>query len=383
MSNARRSSAPTLEDVAQIAGVSRALVSLVMRDSPRVSGESRRRVTDAATKLGYRPNLMARNLASRKTMTIGVLLNDLHNPWFAEVTDGIHDAAERHGYQLILASGRRTRTARVTGARHLPRLARRRHHRRRLPAAAARLDAVAAEVAVVSVGRALPKTSVGSVTTDDAFGARLAVEHLYELGHRRIAHIDGGKGAGASPRRSGYLRTMRMLGLSDKAQVVAGDFTEEAGARGAERLFRGPVLPTAIFTANDLSAVGAIDVVERRGLVVPDDVSVVGFDNTSLAALNHIGLTTIDQPRREMGVAAATMLIDAINDRGALTDVLMLAESGRAAHDRSPATAHAGITAPVNAARSSGRRRRRRRARRARRRPAEGAVGGPARTAVR
>lgn len=323
MSSTRRNSAPTLEDVAHVAGVSRALVSLVMRDSPRVSVESRRRVTAAAAKLGYRPNLMARNLAARRTMTIGVLLNDLHNPWFAEVTDGIHDAAERHGYQLILASGRRSPrlesraldtflASRVDGIIVAG---------CRVPAA--RLDAVAGEVAVVSVGRALPKSVLGSVTTDDADGARLAVEHLYALGHRRIAHIDGGRGAGSTPRRSGYLHTMRALGLTDTVQVVGGDFTEEAGARGAERLLRGPVLPTAIFTANDLSAVGAIDVIEREGLVVPDDVAVVGFDNTSLAALNHIGLTTIDQPRRQMGAVAATMLIDAINDRGQLSDVLM------------------------------------------------------------
>ena len=312
-----------MEDVAQIAGVSRALVSLVMRDSPRVSDESRKRVTDAASKLGYRPNLMARNLAARKTMTIGVLLNDLHNPWFAEVTDGIHAAAERHGYQLILASGRRSPRLEsraldtflasrvdgiiVAGCR----------------LSSTRLEAVASEVALVSIGRAFAKVSFGSVTTDDAYGARLAVEHLYELGHRRIAHIDGGKGAGAAPRRTGYLRTMRRLGLVDTAQVIAGDFTEEAGARGAERLLLGSMLPTAIFTANDLSAVGTIDVVERAGLAVPDDVSIVGFDNTSLAALNHIGLTTIDQPRREMGAAAAGMLIEVINDRSELTDVLM------------------------------------------------------------
>jgi DNA-binding LacI/PurR family transcriptional regulator len=319
----RRNNAPTLEDVAQIAGVSRALVSLVMRESPRVSDESRRRVTDAASKLGYRPNLLARNLAARKTMTIGVLLNDLHNPWFAEVTDGIQAAAERHGYQLILASARRSPRLEsraldtflasrvdgiiVAGCRLSP----------------TRLEAVGAEVALVSVGRAFAKSDIGTVTTDDAHGARLAVEHLHDLGHRRIAHIDGGKGAGAAPRRTGYLRTMRTLGLADKAQVIAGDFTEEAGAHGVERLLRGQVLPTAIFTANDLSAVGAIDAIEREGLVVPDDVAVVGFDNTSLAALNHISLTTIDQPRREMGAAAATMLIDAINERGELTDVLM------------------------------------------------------------
>ena len=256
-------------------------------------------------------------------MTIGVLLNDLHNPWFAEVTDGIHDTAEHHGYQLILASGRRSArlesravdtflASRVDGVIVAG---------CRMPVA--RIQAVGTEVALVSVGRTFPRTGVGSVTTDDAHGARLAVEHLHALGHNLIAHIDGGKGAGAAPRRSGYLRTMRMLGLADTAQVVTGDFTEEAGAHGAERLLRGAVLPTAIFTANDLSAVGAIDAIERVGLAVPDDVAVVGFDNTSLAALNHIGLTTIDQPRREMGAAAATMLIDAINDRGELTDILM------------------------------------------------------------
>src|SRR4029078_1352770 len=184
------------------------------------------------------------------------------------------------------------------------------------------LEDVAAEVAVVSVGRVFARVQFGSVTTDDADGARLAVEHLYALGHRHIAHIDGGKGAGAAPRRTGYLRTMRRLGLADNAQVIAGDFTEEAGARGAERLLHGAG-PTAIFTAHDLSAVGAIDVVERGGLVVPDDVAVVGFDNTSLAALNHIGLTTIDHPRREMGASAANMLIDALNERSELSDVLM------------------------------------------------------------
>ena len=294
-----------------------------MRDSPRVSDDSRQRVTEAASKLGYRPNLMARNLAARKTMTIGVLLNDLHNPWFAEVTDGIHASAERHGYQLILASGRRSPQLEsraldtflasrvdgiiVAGCR----------------LSSARLVAVASEVPLVSVGRAFSKVSFGSVTTDDAHGARLAVEHLYELGHRRIAHIDGGKGAGAAPRRTGYLRTMRGLGLADTAQVITGDFTEESGAHGAEKLLRGSVLPTAIFIANDLSAVGTIDAIERGGLVVPDDVAIVGFDNTALAALNHIGLTTIDQPRREMGASAANMLIDVLNDRSELTDVLM------------------------------------------------------------
>ncbi len=308
MSSTRRNNAPTLEDVAQLAGVSRALVSLVMRDSPRVSSESRRRVQTAAAAIGYRPNLMARNLAARRTMTIGVLLNDLHNPWFAEVADGVHDEAGRRGYQLILASGRRSPRLESTALDTF--LASRVDAvivaGCRLPEK--RLAEVATEVPVVSVGRALRHPDIGSVTTDDALGARLAVEHLVSLGHRHIAHIDGGNGAGGAPRRAGYRRAMVANGLD--VHVTGGDFTEEAGVLGAELLLRGNQAPTAIFTANDLSAVGALDAIERAGLRVPDDISLVGFDNTALAALNHIALTTIDQPRLEMGVAAAAMAID-------------------------------------------------------------------------
>ena len=323
MTEHRRNGAPTLEDVAQSAGVSRALVSLVMRQSPRVSAQARQRVLAAAADLGYRPNLMARNLAARSTMTIGLLLNDLHNPWFADVADGVHSAAEASEYQLILASGRRTNLVEsraldtflasrvdgiiVAGCRLVT----------------SRIIEVAIEVPLVSVGRVIRTKRVGSVTTDDALGARLAVDHLVGLGHSRIVHIDGGKGAGAAPRRAGYKQAMRAHGLEEHAQVIPGDFTEEAGANGVQRLMRARTLPTAIFTANDLSAVGAIDQIERNGLRVPGDISVVGFDNTSLAALNHIGLTTIDQPRVQMGSTAAQMLIAAINGRGKLADCVM------------------------------------------------------------
>jgi DNA-binding LacI/PurR family transcriptional regulator len=325
MADQRSNSAPTLEDVAKVAGVSRALVSLVMRESPRVSATSRARVLDAASSLGYRPNLMARNLAAHRTMTIGVLLNDLHNPWFAEVADGIYDVAEAHGYQLILASGRRTDrlesraldtflASRVDGIIVAG---------CRLPAG--RILGVAAEVPLVSVGRVVRGPSIGNVTTDDVLGARLAVEHLVALGHQRIVHIDGGKGAGASPRRSGYLRAMKAAGIAHHAHVIPGDFTEEAGAAGVRQMLRDGPKATAIFTANDLSAVGALDQVVRSRLDVPGDIALVGFDNTALAALNHIGLTTIDQPRLQMGATAAQMLIDAVNHRGELANSVMTA----------------------------------------------------------
>jgi DNA-binding LacI/PurR family transcriptional regulator len=312
-----------MDDVALAAGVSRALVSLVMRESPRVSAASRAAVLDAATRLGYRPNLMARNLAARRTNTIGLLLNDLHNPWYADVADGIHAAADTNGYQVILASGRRSAAFEsraidtflasrvdgiiVTGCR--------------LPAT--HLNAIAAEVPIVSVGRTMRASLVGTVCTDDSAGARLAVDHLHSLGHRRIAHIDGGAGAGSAPRRVGYLAAMRDLGLSAEASVHSGDFTEQAGAAAVNHMLRGGQLPTAIFAANDLSAIGAIDELDRRGLEVPGEVSVIGYDNTALAALAHIGLSTIDQPRLSMGATAAAMLFGVLNDGARLHDVSM------------------------------------------------------------
>ncbi len=312
-----------MEDVAAAAGVSRALVSLVMRDSPQVSAKARSAVLDAAAQLGYRRNLAASNLAARRTMTIGLLLNDLHNPWYAEIADGIHTTAERAGYQVILATGRRSPAveSRAADAFLASRVDGIIVAGCRLPLA--RLTEIAREVPVVSAGRSLSGATLGSVSADDAEGTRLAIEHLYQLGHRRIAHVDGGRGAASAPRRAGYLAAMRSLGLGEHTQVIAGDFTEEAGNRAGQRLLREGRVPTGIFAANDLSAVGVMDALERAGLAVPGDVSVVGYDNTAFAALNHIGLTTIDQPRNRMGRVAATMLLESLHGEDALTHVQM------------------------------------------------------------
>jgi DNA-binding LacI/PurR family transcriptional regulator len=319
-----------MQEVAKLAGVSTALVSLVMRQAPNVSDRRRKLVLDAAADLGYRPNVLARNLASRRTQTIGVVVNDLHNPFFAEIVDGIQDAADKSGYRLLLGNGSRSKQGearavetflqfRVDGIVLVgPRLT------------IGAIEAAAADAAISVVGRATRHRALDTVNSDEAVGAKLAVEHLIGLGHKRIAHISGGTGAGSAPRRRGYEATMKAHGLAQHITVTNGDFNEGGGYTAAKRLLDIAIpnksnraksnraksnRPTAIFAANDQSAAGALDYIEASGLSVPDDISLVGYDNTALAAMHHMSLTTINQPRAELGRIAATLLFDRLGGR--------------------------------------------------------------------
>lgn len=307
-------SRPTIIDVARAAGVSKSLVSLVMRNAPHVSDEKRQRVLSVAAELGYRPNAAARSLVRQRTSLVGVLLSDLHNPFFAEVIDGIQAEATAYGYRTILGTGDRVE---LSEARALETMLELRAEGLILasPVLPMRTIALASrELPIVLVARRTRVSSVDSVANDDVAGAALAVAHLISLGHERIAHIDGGDGAGARERRRGYERAMRKHGLEAHVRIAAGSYTEDGGRQGVTALFSESRAPTAIFAANDLSAIGTLSALSERGIGVPADVSVVGYDNTALAAVRHIHLTTVDQPRPEMGRTAVVLLLERLRE---------------------------------------------------------------------
>jgi DNA-binding LacI/PurR family transcriptional regulator len=302
---------PTIRNVAERAGVSKSLVSLVMRGSPHVSEARRQAVLKAARELGYRPNAVARSLVEGRTRLIGALVADLHNPFFAEFLDGLQESLHGAGLRMLVGSGRWDPQFEAEAVEAF--LEMRVDGLVLLSVVPDTLTETAKNVPVVVVGER-DIDGVDIVVDDDELGARLAVDHLVELGHHRIAHIEGAPSTTAHYRRSGYEEAMRGHGLVDLIVVEPGDFTEDGGYRAARKLLTRDLPPTAIFAPNDLVATGVLSAADEHGLRVPDDISIVGYDNTHLAAIRHIALTSVDQPRRDMGRVAAERLCARIED---------------------------------------------------------------------
>ncbi|WP_327187429.1 LacI family DNA-binding transcriptional regulator [Streptomyces sp. NBC_01334] len=286
---------PTLADVASRAGVSTALVSIVMRGAKGAGEATRERVLQAAREIGYRPDARARLLRSHRSHLLGVQFG-LQHPFHSDLVEGIYAAAEPAGYQIALsavAAGRGEQRAVETllddRCEALILLG--------PQAPAARLAKLAGQLPVVSVARRLRPSVPGLevVRTADDEGARQAVDHLVALGHRDIAHIDGGRAPGAADRRRGYRTAMNRHGLGDYIRILPGGLTEEEGAEAARILSATRPRPTAVLAFNDRCATGVLDLFLRSGVAVPGDISVVGFDDSHLARLAHIDLTTVGQ----------------------------------------------------------------------------------------
>jgi DNA-binding LacI/PurR family transcriptional regulator len=280
-----------LEDVAARVGVSTASVSLVLRGAPGPSAETRRKVLAAAAELGYRADRAASLLARRRRHQLGVML-DVRNPFHAELVEEVHTEADRAGYEVVLSTLTRDRDEQ----RAVETLLDFRCEALILlgpDSPASFLDKLAAQIPCVSVGRMVRDAAVDVVRSADDVGVAAALDHLISLGHARIAFVDGGSGAVAAARRRGYRRAMRRAGFT--AQVVPGDHTEEGGVRAGQKIAAEPDRPTAVMCSNDRLAVGVMDAFLRAGVAVPGDVSVVGYDDSSLARLAHIDLTSVNQ----------------------------------------------------------------------------------------
>jgi len=293
---------PRLEDVAARVGVSTASVSLVLRGVPGPSAETRRRVLEAVAELGYRADRTASLLARRRRHLLGVML-DVRNPFHAELAEEIHVAATAKGYEVVLSTLTRGRDE--AGA--IATLLDFRCEALLLlgpDADADELGRLAAQAPVVAIGRRVNHGQVDVVRPADNLGVGAAVRHLVDLGHRRIAFVDGGAGIVANTRRRGYRDAMRRAGLTGEIDIVAGDHTEEGGSRAGRSIADRPGRPSAVIASNDRCAVGVLDAFAGAGLRVPADVSVVGYDDSTLARLAHISLTTVNQDAAAQAVHA-------------------------------------------------------------------------------
>jgi LacI family transcriptional regulator len=332
----------TIADVAEHANVSRAAVSKVLRNAYGVSPAMRARVRQAMTDLKYRPHAAARGMRGQ-TYTIGVMLPDIRNPFFPDIIDGINEQLSDTEYQVLIGAGggdpdsnARTTDAmidrRMDGLILVAPLIRQRQ-----------LEDTAQTVPTVVIGRHGKSASYDAVVDDDVTGAALIVDHLADLGHRRITHIghkDPGRGWPTTMphtvRAEGYRQAMRRRGLESEIDVVATSYSEQGGYLGACQLLSRPLPPTAIFAGADVAAIGVLKAVDEAGLRVPEDISLTGYDNSTVAGLGPISLTSVDQDGRLLGVNAARLLLERIQGKRQRSVLLSLTPSLVPRHSTAP-----------------------------------------------
>lgn len=303
----------TIVDIAKELGISASTVSRALSDSPLVNADTKRTVLQTAERLGYQRNELARALVKGSSGAVGLLVPDITNPFFSDIARGVGEIVDRFGVGVILCNT----DGRVDRELSYIRLMRRKRVDGLLLCSTTTKapylqELVHANIPFILVSRLYAHHNVPFVITDDHVGAKLAVEHLVDLGHDRIGFIGGPENVQASrDRMEAYLGVLENNGLhtSEDWRTYAG-FTQAAGREAAQRMLTLPECPTAIFAANDVTALGVLEVAEGLGLRVPEDLSLVGYDDISYASLPRIQLTTIAQPAVEMGQIAASWLIE-------------------------------------------------------------------------
>jgi LacI family transcriptional regulator len=302
----------TTKEVAKEAGVSQSTVSRVLNSYPYVSEDNRSRVWDAVEKLRYQPNHLARSMALQKTNTLGLLVPDLMNPFYSEIAKSIIDRGQEFKLNIILCDTDNKpemqkfyidflQQKRVDGIIFAS-VSLRDPEAERL---------VNAEYPCIFCNRRLKLKKASFISSDNQKGAKLAVRHLAGLGHRRIGYISGpDELSTARDRLMGYREVVEALGLeADSELVVQGRFDRGLGYSGTMKLMDLPKPPTAIFVSNDLMALAAMEALMERGLRIPEDVALVGYDDISITGHKRIGLTTVAQQKDMMGRLAVDTMI--------------------------------------------------------------------------
>lgn len=309
----------TVRDVAQKAGVSISTVSRVLTGSARVSPELRQRVIDAVEELGYRPNALARGLRMRRTAVIGLLIPDISNPFFGQLARVVEDAANNRGYSILLCNSQNSRAREV---QYLD-LLRQQQVDGVLVVTSGAMGEELEEffkltgAAVLALDRRIPQFKGPWIGGDPYPGARQAVQHLLDLGHRNIGLVRGVEGNISSDERYKALnRALVEAGLPEERWTWVGEYTLETGIAAGLALAELPAQkrPTAVIATSEFSAYGLIEGVSRHGISVPDQLSVVGYDNTAFAEVFRPALTVIAQPIEEMGELAVDFILRMINN---------------------------------------------------------------------
>ncbi|WP_102157286.1 LacI family DNA-binding transcriptional regulator [Zhihengliuella halotolerans] len=310
---ARRTRRATIYDVAEAAGVSKSLVSLVLRDSPHVSEARRTAVLEAIERLDYRPSQAAAALAGGSSRTVGVVIDDYTNLWFVELLRGLQDGLTSAGLRIAVSD--RTLNSHIESDPLDGFLSTRVEALVLATEPTASMRIPPNMPVVVAGNRETEIPGADLAASDDRLGGRLAAEHLIGLGHRHIAHVAGGGGASAQ-RLDGYLGAMRDAGLAPVVVTPSRATTEETGYAGTMTLLEAHPGTTAVFAGNDSMAMGALAAARDRGLEVPADLSVIGYDASPLAATHLMQLTTIDSLNREIGAEVATALLSRLTEPG-------------------------------------------------------------------
>ena len=318
----------TIREVAESAGVSYATVSHVINNTRLVSQQTRERVVAAMNTLNYRPNALARSLRQGKTNTLGLVLPDSANPFFAEISRSIEDEAFKKGYSVFLCN---TELDTQRELFYVDVLSKKQVDGIIFVAAGDQADSldflVRRNMPGVMIDRDIPNVEVDAVLTDHQLGGFLATRHLLELGHKHIACIAGPSSITPSAERiTGYRNALQQAGLAyNESLIVRGDYHAQSGMEITHFILKMDPRPTAIFALNDLMALGALRAAAEAGCSVPKELAIVGYDDIEIAHFTNPPLTTIAQPKKEIGAQAVNLLVDRISQKSRPPSRLVLA----------------------------------------------------------